>query len=183
MNLLLQWGIPLVVVGLIVFAFFAPRKEDRRANAPGRVAFAPGVPLRVSVAPSVLGGASVAAPPPERDAEADADIEPDIGADEPVDPAERLRALQDGLRDTAILHDLLADPQPAIRSAALDIAVDWHDLDAVARAMNDAVIPIAARAALEYTARTSQAACEAELNALDPAQATLVRDRLALMLF
>jgi len=178
MNLLLQWGIPLVVVALIVFAFFAPRKEDRRSGSPSGAVLAPGAPLRVSVAPAVLG--EIVAPHAH---EAKAAADPVAAHVEPVDSAERLHALQNGLRDVAALRDLLTDPQPAIRSAALDIALDWHELDAVVSAMNDPVIPIAARAALEYAARTSQAACDAELNALDPIQAARVRERLAVMIF
>jgi hypothetical protein len=177
-ELVLEWGIPVVVVVLILIAFFAPRKGGSTSER-ARTTAAPGEPLRVSVSPAVLGERAAAALAPEPQA---AVAEPPASS-EPVHPHERLRALQDGPRDVAVLHALLSDSDPAIRAAALDIALDWHDLDAVSSAMSDPVISIAALAALEYAARTSQAACDAELNALDPAHAARVRERLALTAF
>jgi hypothetical protein len=176
-ELILEWAIPVVVVVLILFAFFAPRKGGRKTDAV-RAGAVKGEPLRVSVAPSLLGERAAEARPEAQAAESAPAV-----SDEPVDPAERLRALEGGLRDVAVLHALLSDPDPAIRAAALDIAVEWHDLDAVSSAMSDSVVSIAALAALEYAARTSQAACDAELNALDPHHAALVRERLALGAF
>jgi len=189
MTLLLQWGVPLVCLALVAFAFFAPRKEDR-GTAKLRLSPAPGEPLRVVVPPSLIPSpngtagskSAVAEPSAEDRAEPQIDDSYDDDSLASTD-AERLIRLQTGVRDLPMLHSLLASESPAIRSAALDIALDWHDLDAVSSAMNDPVIPIAARASLEYAARTSQAACEAELNALDPAHAARIRERLSLIAF
>jgi|GEM_PF-4957335 len=178
MTLLLQWGIPLVCLALVAFAFFAPRKEDRGLPKGARAAIAPGTPFRVSVPAALLPVPPAAASP--------SDVvlaEPEEPAERDLDPAERLRLLQSGVRDAEMLRDLLSDPTPATRSAALDIAIDWHDLDAVASAINDPIVPIAARAALEYRARTSSSALEAQLDALDPEHAARVRERLAAVAF
>jgi len=180
MNLLQWWWfIPLVCLGLLAFAYFAPRKEDRALSGLAGPAFVPGEPLRVSVSSALL---TPAKPEP-----AEAVPPPDTGSAEDPPPErtarERLAALQHGDRDRSVLRALLVDDSPAIRSAALDIALDWDDLDAVQSAIADPVIPIAARASLEYAARTSQATCEAELDALDPAHAARIRERLAVMAF
>jgi len=184
MSLWWWWFVPLLPLALAAFAYFAPRKDGKIPARRGGEAIAPvvpGMPFRVSVSAAVLSQAGIVAAP-QLEPEVEPQPEPfDTELPEPMvrDAGERLRELQSGIRDAAMLHDLLADPAPAIRSAALDIALEWHDLDAVSAAMADPVIPIAARAALAYTERTSQAACDAELNALSPAHAEAVRARLA----
>ncbi|MGB8265944.1 MAG: hypothetical protein WCE44_06460 [Candidatus Velthaea sp.] len=100
-----------------------------------------------------------------------------------VDAGDRGDPLPGGDRDGEMLRELLADEKPAVRSAALDLALAMHDLDAVCSAIGDPVVAIAARAALEYAAQTSQAACDAKLSALEPAHAEQVRARLAVAAF
>jgi hypothetical protein len=178
MTLLFQWGIPLVCLALVAFAFFAPRKEDRGLPKGARAAIAPGSAFRVTVPAAFIPAPAEAPAAPH---ESLAEIEP--VPDRELDPSAKLQMLQSGVRDVEMLRDLLSDPTPATRSAALDIALAWHDLDAVASAINDPIVPIAARAALEYRARTSAAACEAQLVALDPEHAEHVRERLALVAF
>jgi hypothetical protein len=92
-----------------------------------------------------------------------------------------LRALRHGRWVLAgdVALDALLDAAPRVRSLAIDVFEAFGDSTGMRAALNDPLVPIAARAAFALSGVVAPDIYDAAIEGLDPARAALIRDALA----